>query len=87
MAYAGLPVTLVSGTAAGSIAPVPFVVVGGLPTATASVAGGVKKAATVAAASGSVGATYTSTEQATIQNLQTQFNALLTSLKNAGIVA
>lgn len=91
MAFLPKPIVVTQTPTAGVIAPEPLVIVGNLPEnavmqATTSVYGTVKKATTVAAASGTVGETYTTTEQATIQNLQTQFNALLTALKNAGVV-
>lgn len=80
---------------AGSFRPEPVRLVGVLPAsavpaapaATQTTAGSVKEAAHVAPASGAADASYDATTQATIQNLQTQFNALLTALQNAGIVS
>ncbi len=80
MAFAPKPVKL---TAASGNAPVepalqpqPLLVYGGLPAATLAVAGGVKEAANVAAATGG-------SDTVT----QTNLNNLITALKNAGIVA
>jgi len=92
MAYSGIPVSFTSGSAPSNAAPLPFVVVGNVPVsslalATTSTAGVVKKASTVAASTGSASATYDTTTQNTITNIQTQLNALIANLKTAGVVA
>lgn len=72
------PVTFTQVTTNTSrFAPQPFVVVGDFPAASTTAVGGVKKAATIAAAS-----TFADLAAAT-----TAYNALLTALKNAGIMA
>jgi hypothetical protein len=75
MANAPAPVTIVGVTpAAGAPAPKPLGLVGGLPAASSSVVGGVKKGAAVANATDAASAL-------------TQLNALLTSLRAAGVIS
>lgn len=58
---------------------------GATPSATATVAGTVKKSATVAAvASANAGATYTSAEQTLINEIKTQLNLLIANSKTSG---
>lgn len=60
----------------------------GLSSATATQEGTVLQAATVAAvATADADATYGAPEQTLINELKAQFNALLTALQDAGVVA
>lgn len=70
------PVSLVTGTA-GAYAPEPLAVIGGLPAASTSAFGGVKKAAVVAPATVATDGT----------SAGTQLNLLILSLRAAGVIA
>ncbi|KZE41347.1 head fiber protein [Microbacterium sp. T32] len=70
------PISLSRGTAPapGENTPQPFAVVGDLPAATPTIAGGVKKGVAVANATDAA-------------STQTSLNALLASLRTAGVIA
>ena len=73
---AGLPVSLTSGSAQGSFAPVPLVVVGGTPAASTTVRGGVLKVSAPAAAA---------VPFADLTAAANAYNAMRTALINAGV--
>ncbi len=78
MAYVGKPVTLTAGTNPGNTAPQPLIVVGGLPAATSTVNGGVKRIAAPAAAP---------VPFADLTAAANSFNALRTALISAGVLS
>lgn len=78
MSYASEPISLtIQAALPGQYAPEPIAVIGGLPAATNALPGGVLKGAAVANATVATDGT----------SAGTQLNALLVSLRNAGVIA